>query len=176
MCTSDYQCEITHYCWYKSADDRATETKRCMEMYSQPKGTKFGWKQRDPDRRATLEDYTLNGKFCLNGLAYRNKNNADEAICTTTDVIKFDGVKTNDPYNCTASDPNKRCQIVFEEGNEQEDYVEVFCRCSLSDPPSPTGYCESVIGTETYAKAVEAKKLLYRESKCHTLDRENMRA
>ena len=39
-----------------------------------------------------------------------------------------------------------------------------------------SGFCESVIGTETYSKAMEAKKLLYRDSKCHTLDRENMRA
>ena len=38
------------------------------------------------------------------------------------------------------------------------------------------GFCESVIGTEIYAKAVRAKKLLYTSSKCHTLDREDMRA
>lgn len=44
----------------------------------------------------------------------------------------------------------------------------------MSDQTS--GFCESVIGTDTYAKAVKAKKLLYRESKCHTLDRESMRA
>ena len=81
---------------------------------------------------------------------------------------------TNVPYNCTATDPNKRCQIVYEEGTPQEGHVEVFCRCSMSD--SVSGFCESVIGTEIYQKAVRAKKLLYRESKCHTLDRENMRA
>ena len=33
-----------------------------------------------------------------------------------------------------------------------------------------------MIGTETYKKAVEAKTLLYKKSKCHTLDRESMRA
>lgn len=86
----------------------------------------------------------------------------------------FDNIVTNDPYNCTATDPNKMCQIVYEQGTPNEGFVEVFCRCSMSN--QDRGFCESVIGTETYEKAVRAKKLLYRESKCHTLDRENMRA
>jgi len=52
--------------------------------------------------------------------------------------------------------------------------VDVLCRCSLSNPTD--GYCESVIGTKIYGKAMRAKKLLYEKSQCHTLDRENMRA
>ena len=43
MCTEDYQCEISHYCWYKSKEDRDSDTRRCMEMYSQESGTQFGW-------------------------------------------------------------------------------------------------------------------------------------
>jgi len=41
---------------------------------------------------------------------------------------------------------------------------------------SQSGFCESVIGTDTYADAMSAKKTLYEKSSCHTLDRENMRA
>lgn len=41
---------------------------------------------------------------------------------------------------------------------------------------SSVGYCESVIGTDVYVKAVEAKKLVYEKSNCHTLDREDLRA
>lgn len=77
-------------------------------------------------------------------------------------MIKFDGEKTNAPYNCIATDPNKKCQIVYEEGTPAENYVEVLCKCSMSDATS--GFCGSVIGTDTYAKAMEAKKLLYRDS------------
>ena len=33
-------------------------------------------------------------------------------------MIKFDGAVTNAPYNCIANDPNKKCQIVYEEGTE----------------------------------------------------------
>jgi len=86
----------------------------------------------------------------------------------------FDGRQTNAPYNCTATDPNKRCQIVFEEGTANQGNLDVLCRCSMSD--SQSGFCESVIGTDTFAKAMLSKKTLYEKSDCHTLDRENMRA
>ena len=52
----------------------------------------------------------------------------------------------------------------------------MYCRCSLDPLGSDKGFCESVIGTDIYAKAVSAKKLLYEKSECHTLDREDMRA
>ena len=81
---------------------------------------------------------------------------------------------TNAPYNCTATDPNKKCKIIYEEGTAQEGVVEVLCRCSMAD--SQSGFCESVIGTDYYKDAMAAKKSLYEQSSCHTLDRENMRA
>ena len=98
----------------------------------------------------------------------------DEAQCTDTDKIEFDGKETNAPYNCAATDPNKKCSIFFESGTANEGSIDVFCRCSMSD--SKSGFCESVIGTDEFAKAMEAKKHLYEKSECHTLDRENMRA
>lgn len=141
-------------------------------MYSQGKGTQFGWYQ-ESSGNASLDEYTQNGKFCISGLAF--PVNDKMAQCTETNRILFDGQETNNPYNCTATDPDKKCQIIYEEDDPaNKGSVDVFCRCSMSD--STSGFCESVIGTETYAKAVRAKKLLYRESKCHTLDRENMRA
>ena len=42
-CTQDFQCPVTHYCWYKSKENREENKKSCMELYSQPDGTKFGW-------------------------------------------------------------------------------------------------------------------------------------
>ena len=39
VCTEDYQCAITHFCWYKSKADKDSETRKCMEMYSQESGT-----------------------------------------------------------------------------------------------------------------------------------------
>lgn len=116
-CTSDYQCGITHFCWYKNKEERVDGTKRCMKMYSQEKGTSFGWFQED-EKVATLQDYTQNGKYCESGLAFPFTEN--EAKCTKTDEIKFDNVAVAAPYNCTASDPNKKCQIVYEAGTPEE--------------------------------------------------------
>ena len=42
-CTEDYQCEITHYCWFKSSTDRADSVKKCMHMYTGAIGDQFGW-------------------------------------------------------------------------------------------------------------------------------------
>ena len=78
-----------------------------MEMFSRHEGATFGW-----SGPTGLDDYTQNGKFCKSGLAF--KLGEDEAQCTKTNKIMFDGRETNAPYNCTATDPNKRCQIVFE--------------------------------------------------------------
>ena len=43
LCSEDFQCEVTHFCWFKSLIDRNSNTKRCMEAYSQESGVKFGW-------------------------------------------------------------------------------------------------------------------------------------
>lgn len=97
----------------------------------------------------------------MSGLAYQSA--ADEAKCTKTSKIMFgDDRQTNAPYNCTATDPNKKCRIIYEEGTPQEGEVEVLCRCSMSD--SQSGFCESVIGTDYYKDAMAAKKSLYEQS------------
>jgi hypothetical protein len=38
------------------------------------------------------------------------------------------------------------------------------------------GFCGSVIGTNFYKAAVAAKKTVYTNSQCHTLDRDNLLA
>lgn len=42
-CHYDTDCKLTHYCWYKSPQDALENTKKCMPMYSQADGTKFGY-------------------------------------------------------------------------------------------------------------------------------------
>lgn len=163
-CDEDYQCPITHFCWYRTAEEKAVGTKRCMEQYSQPVGTKFGWSQEN--EVATLADYTQNGKFCLDGLAFKLKDSDHEAQCTKTDTIRWYDATAGDltdlpaPYQCEADDPNNKCRIVYELGKPEESDFEVLCKCSLQETENSKGFCESVIGTETYAKAVSAKKLL----------------
>ena len=64
-CSDDYQCKITHYCWFATKEGKAANKKKCMKMYSQENGTKFGW-----SGEKKLADYTHNGKFCKSGLAF----------------------------------------------------------------------------------------------------------
>jgi hypothetical protein len=53
-------------------------------------------------------------------------------------------------------------------------YVESQCKCALTD--ETTGYCSSVLGTSYYRDAVRAMRIVLAESKCHTQDRNNLRA
>mmetsp|Transcript_41783 Transcript_41783/g.55064 ORF Transcript_41783/g.55064 Transcript_41783/m.55064 type:complete len:91 (+) Transcript_41783:508-780(+) len=53
VCDEDFQCSITHYCWFASKEDKVSDTRRCMELYSQEIGTKFGW-----SGQTKLDDYT----------------------------------------------------------------------------------------------------------------------
>ena len=181
QCEEDFQCKITHYCWYHTAADKSKGIKRCMESYSQDDGTTLGW-----SGKSTLDDYTANGKYCKSGLAFRSGEN--EGKCVSADEIRFDGEKTEYPYQCVPNDPNKKCQIVYNKDTSEEGFLEVDCSCALNEDAEEKladvpfkqredlGYCASVIGTETFNKAKRAKKLVYERSKCHTLDREDWRA
>ena len=43
----DQDCEIDHFCWYKSPTDASNGKKECLKMYSQDKFKEFGYKK-DP--------------------------------------------------------------------------------------------------------------------------------
>ena len=65
-CSDDFQCKITHYCWFASKAKKDSNKKNCMMMYSQDDGVKFGW-----SGSTKLADYEQNGKFCKSGLAFK---------------------------------------------------------------------------------------------------------
>ena len=69
----------------------------------------------------------------MNGLAFQFADN--EAKCTKTSEIRFDNVVTDNPYNCTATDPNKKCQIVYDNAGSLTDTgsFDVLCKCSMGD-------------------------------------------
>jgi hypothetical protein len=62
--------------------------KKCLPLYSQDHGTRFGWQSTDP-ANPTFEDYQYNGQYCKSGIAY--PENSNKARCSSTDHIKFDG-------------------------------------------------------------------------------------
>lgn len=86
------------------------------------------------------------------------------------------------PYSCNPQDPDLKCQVRFDIASADTAYtsvgkrsfVESECQCALSN--ETTGYCGTVIGTDYYTKAVRALRKVLQESKCHTLDRDNLQA
>jgi hypothetical protein len=71
LCSSDYECSISSYCWYASPTDRQYSIMKCLPLYSQEDGTIFGWYSNASVTNLTLADYTQNGKYCASGLAYQ---------------------------------------------------------------------------------------------------------
>ena len=67
-------------------------------------------------------------------------------------------------YNTTIYDP----EVATEQAS-----VSTKCMCALD---GDNGYCGSVLGTETYADGMAALRPVLQNSRCHTLDRSNIRA
>lgn len=79
------------YCWYQSPSDSASNTTRCLPLYSQGQSTIFGWRQVSSNNslQITLADYQQNGKYCMSGLAY--PFNSTGAKCTTMTSMAQNG-------------------------------------------------------------------------------------
>ena len=101
---------MAHYCWYASSADRADAVKKCLPLYSQDHGTRFGWSSNNPSN-PTFEDYEFNGQYCKSGLAF--PETAQTARCTSTDHIKFRGQKLPSPYQCNPTNNENFCQLHF---------------------------------------------------------------
>lgn len=76
QCTETEECQHNFYCWYADINDSPlfgeNPEMKCLPLYSQPVGTKFGWDQKDFSKDPTFEDFELNGKYCKSGLAMYN--------------------------------------------------------------------------------------------------------
>jgi hypothetical protein len=66
QCNSDFECANSLYCWFSSPEDRVSNAKKCLPMYSQVKGTTFGWSQVSGSDKSKILyiDYETNGKYC----------------------------------------------------------------------------------------------------------------
>ena len=174
-CADDFQCPISHFCWYQGSSDVENGIKRCMEMYTMKNGEDFGWSSVTHSQGGVtddIEDFERNGKACKTGLAYNAGDN--KAVCVSADKVTFRDSVIYEPYPCSPRDPNDKCHIVYKKEDGSEGFAQTDCKCAMIDFES--GFCGSVIGTDVYATAVAAKKELYDVSKCHTLDRDNFRA
>ena len=145
-------------------------------MYSKDYGIQFGWSSAD-FANPTYEDYLHNGKNCKGGIAFPLDENT--ARCALTDNIQFDGKTIDSPYQCDPTDNSKMCQIHFNITDfvpgevMTTNHVDTMCRCAMD---GDNGYCGQVLGTEEYKAYVASLLPVYRESACHTLDRDSLLA
>lgn len=175
QCNETFECSVAHYCWYASQADRADSVKKCLPLYSQDHGTRFGWQSATSN--PTFEDFQFNGQYCKSGLAY--PENSLTARCTSTDHIKFNSRKTASPYQCDPTNNQDKCQLFFNitdyvPGQDaKQDNIDTTCRCALD---GDNGFCGSILGTSEYQDALGAIKPVLERSECHTLDRYDYRA
>ena len=79
-CRSTYECKLSDFCWYATKDDVESDVKRCLPLYSQSIGTKFGWKELDdaetnePSVFGHEWQEAYLGQFCKSGLAFKHEN------------------------------------------------------------------------------------------------------
>ncbi|CDW84527.1 UNKNOWN [Stylonychia lemnae] len=195
-CTTDYECQNSLFCWYASSTDRKLNQTKCLPMYSQPINTIFGWSTTDRNISRTLEliidDFELNGKYCQSGLAHPvDVYTARCAVASSVygyPINSTTGSTLVKPYVCDPTDVNKKCKIIIDTtglnstqlqyaSQGKRGYVEVFCKCSLAGgSQSNVGFCGSVIGTDDYTNAVASLLNVLQKSKCHTLDRDDLRS
>ena len=159
----DYSWQAKFFCWYATASDKASGTKRWIERYAKPDNYLFGW---STTLDSTITDQEYNGIHCSSGLAYNSATNT--ATWVTAANITFNGVAISSPYAWTPTDNTKKCLINY--GSGASDYISVTCGCSLT---GQGGYCKKIPGTSVYATMTALRKRSYEDYACHTLDRYN---
>ena len=171
QCTDTSQCQHHLYCWYAAIGDTS---KKCLPVYSQQDGTKFGWGAVN-SANPTYEDYRINGKYCKSGLAHRvidDGTSKEAAECISVVEVKQDNKKLESPYECDPTDNDKPCMFYFTDSK----FYSVPCKCSLDVEKTNLGFCSSVMGTPEYKSALSKLKDMHEKSLCHTLDRDNFNA
>ena len=163
-------------------------------------GKAFGWgwttDVQDHDN-PTFTDFEVNGLHCEDGLAIPGLEITEGreqpwhvAKCAKIQKVMQNGVEIGDPanenslYSCNPTDSSSPCEFYYHGYGLNEDLTEqdpadakfftVPCKCALDG--TQRGYCSSVIGTETYRLGLQSIKYMLEWSRCHTLDRGNMRA
>jgi hypothetical protein len=104
---------------------------------------------------------------------------ATTAMCTSTNHIEFDGQKIESPYACDPTDNELMCRSFFNTTDykpDTETEMSSFtsqCRCSMD---GDNGHCGNILGTPEYRESLVATLPILKESRCHTLDRDDMLA
>lgn len=183
VCDDEYMCPVNNFCWYATPDDVKVGRRTCLEKYTMEIDDTFGWKavNTTDSLSPNLVDFTFNGKYCKTGLAFNS--NMYEATCVNVIKVMQGTDELRAPYACDPTDPRILCQLNFSPSSMNDyskkgkrGYVETPCKCSMTNTTLNEGFCGSVIGTDKYTNHIRSLKNVIDNSKCHTLDKENLQA
>lgn len=167
ICTNDFECGARYFCWYATVAEKTSGLKRCLDKFSAADEQIFGYAAAPTGSSLTNEEY--NGQFWESGLAVNTAT--DTSTCKSVTSITYNGVTVASPYAWTATDTSIKCNLVY--GTGASDYIETPCVCALD---GTNGYWGSIVGTDEFQKYTAAMKTVLESVKCHTLDREDLRA
>jgi hypothetical protein len=175
-CESDLQCKHGYFCWYKSVTEKTGGVKKCLPKYSQDIDHEFGWASENWED-VSIEEFTHNGQLCKSGFAH--PLGPDTARCSVAEHVKWNDEELESPYQCDPTDNAKHCHIVFNttqwqmgEDSSTSSFSSI-CKCAMD---GDNGFCGSVLATPIYMEYVQSLIPVYEAAKCHTLDRNDLRA
>ena len=163
-CVNTYDCASGLFCWYSSPQAAQVNVTTCLPLYSQPVGTVFGWVY--VDTADGMTNALTNGQYCSSGFAVYSGNY--QAVCSTIKQVTSDFGPVPAPYKCTVGNPMNTCRYYY----DSQSYITQECQCGF-DPT--IGYCQYP-GQQELTNYIQSLYPVYNASKCHTLDRFNLRA
>ena len=142
----------------------------CVPYYSLNDSQQFSWDNSTYplvlNQATSREPFLYHGKFCKTGLA--NRFFVTIAQCMTIDNIRLSNdlnTSISYPYECKA-DGNTQC--IYRTGNLTR--ISLPCECGIDDS---TGYCP--LPNQTFmSQYINASIAVLNQSKCHTLDRNDI--
>lgn len=141
-------------CWYQNEQDAKDKIKKCMEMYSAPLFTTYGYREQEPDSPIFIETYKkphfpkfynmeLNlifGRYCQSGVAVIEKDNY-RMMCVQIDEI-ITNYERYQPKDCTGRTWCHNPNQTLDAYNIHQEYKKkgVFACYLLKDEPDACVY------------------------------------
>lgn len=124
----------------------------------------FGWVY--VDTADGMTNALTNGQYCSSGFAVYTGDY--KAVCSTIKQVTSDFGPVSSPYQCTVGNPMNTCRYYY----DGQSYITQACQCGFD---ATIGYCQYP-GQQELTSYIQSIYPVYNASKCHTLDRFNLRA
>ena len=183
MCLTDYDCELDHFCWYKTPGDVEAQKKQCIKMYQLKNGQELGYNALDSDLAKHEFKYNLLknmyiGRACKSGLVSVDKEK------NSMKCVEISHVRTNkdnyvskqeSPFMCKlptndgfqTGEAYGACKYFYDDGGSEHEIEQEYCECSLmgeeGTEPEEDRRLQEAAGTAVEAEEEEGPKKIPRQ-------------